>query len=366
VASDDLLIERLLRVIDEGRRTATYKLALLLGIIDASATLPDEVALPTRLVADRVLALYYPQTRAFVDATGTARVPRQITNKTSTVLAAVERLHVVADEHRLRTVAEVGSRLPIEYGAALEAVEDTLVRYPIPLMQTVGATSMPFLYEVDWPEGTSVTSLRRSGGERLRLMEGVPGRLAVLGPMLRPLIELHWTRDVAKWTGVALEDEALRTHLFGAERVTFPRSLVADLSDLQSGECFYCASKLGSRREVDHFLAWSRSHDDAIQNLVIADRCNGWKSDHLAAEEHLVRWRARLEYSAAELAAIATKRRWDSSPMATWGRARTVYSHLAPNVPLWLREREFEFAPGPLPTLPILTLDALHGSAGSK
>ena len=33
MATDDLLIERLLRVIDEGRRTATYKLALLLGII---------------------------------------------------------------------------------------------------------------------------------------------------------------------------------------------------------------------------------------------------------------------------------------------------------------------------------------------
>ena len=30
VAADDVLIERLLRVIDEGRRTATYKLALIM------------------------------------------------------------------------------------------------------------------------------------------------------------------------------------------------------------------------------------------------------------------------------------------------------------------------------------------------
>jgi hypothetical protein len=41
VASDDLLTERLLRVVDEGRRTATYKLALLLALllalIDAAA-----------------------------------------------------------------------------------------------------------------------------------------------------------------------------------------------------------------------------------------------------------------------------------------------------------------------------------------
>ncbi len=33
VATDDTLIERLLRVIDEGRRTGTYKLALLLDLV---------------------------------------------------------------------------------------------------------------------------------------------------------------------------------------------------------------------------------------------------------------------------------------------------------------------------------------------
>ena len=36
----DLLVERLLQVIDEGRRTATYKLALLAGLIDAVAMAP--------------------------------------------------------------------------------------------------------------------------------------------------------------------------------------------------------------------------------------------------------------------------------------------------------------------------------------
>jgi hypothetical protein len=35
--TSDVLVERLLRVIDEGRRTATYKLALVAGLIDAVA-----------------------------------------------------------------------------------------------------------------------------------------------------------------------------------------------------------------------------------------------------------------------------------------------------------------------------------------
>lgn len=44
MADDDLLIERLLRVIDEGRWTATYKLALLLGIVEAAALSPGSEA----------------------------------------------------------------------------------------------------------------------------------------------------------------------------------------------------------------------------------------------------------------------------------------------------------------------------------
>ena len=62
----DVLVERLLQVIDEGRRTATFKLALLAGLIDAVAMLPGETAIPTRMIAERVLALYYPQIRPFV------------------------------------------------------------------------------------------------------------------------------------------------------------------------------------------------------------------------------------------------------------------------------------------------------------
>lgn len=47
----------------------------------------------------------------------------------------------------------------------------------------------------------------------------------------------------------------------------------------------------------------------AIENLVVADRCNGAKSDHHAATEHLIRWRARLEPRAADLAAVADRYR---------------------------------------------------------
>ncbi|MEZ5250420.1 MAG: hypothetical protein R2713_14780 [Ilumatobacteraceae bacterium] len=146
MATDDLLIERLLRVIDEGRRT-TYKLALLLGIIDTSATMPNETELPTRAIAERVLELYYPQTRSYVDRNGVTFMPRQISMKSSTVLAAVERLRVTGHAMRCRSIDEVARRAPRDYERALDVVEDTFVRYPIPSSRPSGRhrsrSSMP-------------------------------------------------------------------------------------------------------------------------------------------------------------------------------------------------------------------------------
>ncbi len=50
MASNELLTERLLRVIDEGRRTATYKLALLLALMDIVAADPGVEKIPTRVI----------------------------------------------------------------------------------------------------------------------------------------------------------------------------------------------------------------------------------------------------------------------------------------------------------------------------
>ncbi|MDQ6617457.1 MAG: hypothetical protein M3083_22600 [Actinomycetota bacterium] len=348
MASDDLLTERLLRVVDEGRRTATYKLALLLALINAAALKPGESEVPTQTLAVLVLELYYPQTRVYVTNDGIERQLRQITMKSSSPLRAALHLRTLGDAAGCRTIGEAKTRLPEEYARALDAVEDTFVRYPIPLLQVVGNRAVPFLYEVDWPEGTSVSELRSDGRDRIRFLDGVSDRLVVLGPLLRPLIELHWTRDIARWTGVATEGERLRTHLFGTDRVAFPKVLREGLAELQGGNCFYCGSRLTRTGQVDHFLAWSRWPNDAVENLVLADRCNGDKSDHLAALEHVERWVARLgDYSEA-LSLLASSGRWTSDLSRSTALLRSTYRTLVPGVPLWLRGKEFLEASGPI------------------
>jgi 5-methylcytosine-specific restriction endonuclease McrA len=340
-ADDDLLIERLLRVIDEGRRTATYKLALLLALIDCCALDAGSDAVPTRAIAARVVELYFPQARRYVAADGVGRELRQISTKTSPPLRAVFALSVHADAHRCRTAREAAQRFPALYAETVDAVEDTFVRYPIPLLQVVGDRPFPFLYELDWPEGTSVRTLRKEGRDVVRLRPGVAARLIVLGPLLRPLIEHHWTQDVARWSKLATEDDRLRTHLFGAERIAFPSALRDGLRELQNGRCFYCDAPLADRVEVDHFLPWARWPNDAIENLVLADRCNGSKSDHLAAAVHVEHWAGRLHAAAGDLREIASDARWDSDAGRSLAHARSTYTLLAVGTPLWLRGRDF-------------------------
>ena len=65
-AADVGFAERLLEVIDSGRRTATYKLALLLALLDLCARHSDTqgrapAVLYTRDIAAQVAALYWPQ-----------------------------------------------------------------------------------------------------------------------------------------------------------------------------------------------------------------------------------------------------------------------------------------------------------------
>src|ERR1022692_794324 len=87
--------ERLLEVIDSGRRVATYKLAVLLALLDLCARHGDAAGqtpalLYTRDIAEQVAALYWPQVIPYrLAGTGTAVELRQITLPRAAVVQAV-------------------------------------------------------------------------------------------------------------------------------------------------------------------------------------------------------------------------------------------------------------------------------------
>jgi HNH endonuclease len=226
----------------------------------------------------------------------------------------------------------------------LDRVEVTLAAQPLPRLQAVGSaeTTFPFIYDLDWgPRETfSAARLRRHGpqGSAIRLRLGADDELIRLGPLVRPLVEVHWTRMVAEINGVAKAELDLHRHLFGADRLIPPKPLRDGIAALQADRCFYRRGPLGARPEADHFIPRVRCGVDALENLVLADRtCNNDKHDLLPGPPLVAAWARRNEHHAGGLAELATASRWDTDPEATAAVARSIYSHLPEDgTPLWL------------------------------
>jgi 5-methylcytosine-specific restriction endonuclease McrA len=326
--------ERLLSVIDDGRRTATYKLAVLLALMDccAEAVSPSGLApttIRTRALARKVAALYWPQLRPFPEH-GTLR---QFTNKSATIMAALDA--AFRARPAVSTWAQAERLLPAsQAGQVLDKVELTVARYPLVRLQTVDGVSRPFLFDVAWGENVRIPQLR--AGAVVQLRPGAGDHLIRLAPLLRPLIELHWVRMVAGLNKLAVVENDLRAHLFGAERAVFPPVLRHGLLEMQHGGCFYCDRPLSQVSAVDHFIPWSRWPNDDVENLVIAHAdCNGRKSNHLPGLVPLKRWADRLDERGDQLSALAVASRWRSDRSRTLSVARSVYAHLPAGAPVW-------------------------------
>jgi hypothetical protein len=335
----------LLNLLDEGRRTATYKLAVLLALLDccalgtdAAGRAPDAVA--TRDLARRVLELYWPQVRDYAGPDGSALVLRQSSQPRAVTVEAVARLREQASVVGARTPASAAARLPDAYRDALDTIELNLVQMPLGKLQrpsgfseTSNADYPRFLYD-DTPFSERVTARQmRARPLHVALRPGVADWLVGLTGLLRPLLELHWTREVARYNRVALPEDGLRDFLFGSERESLVR-LRPGLLDVQDGRCFYCGAGLSHRgTEVDHFVPWSRVPNDGLGNLVLTDRrCNNTKRDSYADLPLVERWAARPH---DVLRQVADDAGWPLRGEESRRIARGLYAHLPSGTSLW-------------------------------
>ena len=359
------LAEKVIALLDEGRFTATYKYAVLLALMDLCLEKtsrdgePPEMVV-TRELAEKVLEIYWPHCVPYASGTQ-ATVLIQNAGRPG----ARARIVRAIMEFRER-VARAGSSQPGRARAAdpdgferlVREVEWTLIEMPLPRLQRFGHGYDPFLYSIAWDKEIKqgpVSAYQRGDpsdfDNRIHLAPGVGADLVMLNGLLRPFIHREWTRQVAQING--LEEARLEEFLFGATRVPLD-PVRPGLQEIQEGRCFYCDERLGSgsRRgpEVDHFIPWARYPNNAVENLVVAhEKCNSQKSDFLAATEHVERWRSRIEPDAAlaeDLRTLARDVDWESDRDRSMGVARGIYLNLPPDVPLWLRGREFvEFDP---------------------
>ncbi len=329
--------EKVLALLDQGAFTATYKYAVLLGLIDlclegftAAGAPPESVT--TAQLAEVVARLYWPQVVPFEEASNV--VLRQNTTGQAEIVALVAKARTELAGGGGAPLERVRRQAPDDYRRLVRAIEWKLVEMPLPRLQTFGRQEDRFIYEIGWD-----TRIKRSDfndpnrfANLIRFRPGVASNLVRLDGLLRPLLYRGWAAQVAGINQLA--ESKLERHLFGADRAAL-RPVMKGLAELQDGRCFYCHGTLRSP-QVDHFLPWARVPLDAIENLVVADdSCNSQKRDLLAATDHVERWRGRLDVSTQALAGIADRTRWETSPGRALGVARALYLPLPAGARLW-------------------------------
>ncbi len=331
-----LLGQRVVAILETGLRTATYKLATLMSLIDfCIENLPthpdDSLAVPIPDLARRVLEIYWRQVRPF-----DGRELQQSTQPRARILFAANRLRLAAGANHSSLSLEVASvRATDVYRQAIDEITLCLAQQPLHRLQRLpgAATSDPFLYDDSFLHDHVSRSALRAHGDAVVLRSGVAHGLARLAGLLKPALEIMWVEDVRRMNRFLDADVPdVAGHLFGRERTAL--ALVREpLKDAFGAHCFYCRTHLPSDNPVDHVLPWSLAGIDGLANLVLScARCNGDKSGSLPAvhivDRVLQRDRKTLEQIAIDL-------QWPTQHERVVAAARGIYRGQPDGVPTW-------------------------------
>lgn len=336
-----LLGQRLVAVLEDGKRTSTYKLAVMVALLDlAVESVPDDPAAPVTLdlrdLTIRVMDLYWRQLRPL-----DGQVLRQSTLTGSVVLDSLTEL-------RVRIGATAGSTIPLAaadcdahrdaFDEAVERINRNLIRYPLKLLQRVGTGEyVRFLYDDDWL-GTDSKRVIAQHDNRIELYPGVCTALARLAPLVKPAFQLAWVDDVRKYNKSLLDEGPdLAAHLFGADRLSLTRPAEV-LTETYGPYCFYCTARLGKDLQVDHVLPWSRVTIDGLANLVLScQACNGNKSAILPQPGHVAR---ALDRGKSALDQLADEINWPNQYDRVGAAAHGLYATQPESTPVWFARKD--------------------------
>jgi HNH endonuclease len=332
---------RVVAMLETGLRTATYKLATLMALVEhCIENLPERpqdtlrVSLPE--LAHRVLDIYWQQVRPF-----DGHELRQSTQSCARILLATNQLRA-ASGRATGSVDVARLRAPAAYQSAIDEITLCLAQQPLHRLQKLPGSSAsdPFLYDDSFLHDHVSRSTLRTHGDAIELNPGVAHGLARLAGLLKPALEIMWVEDVRrmnKFLDVEVPDVA--GHLFGRERTAL--AVVREPFKESFGpHCFYCGTHLPANNPIDHVLPWSLVGIDGLSNLVLAcARCNGDKSGALPAltiiDRVLQRERQVLEQIASDL-------QWPTQHQRVVAAARGIYRGQPAGVPTWSGYRRTE------------------------
>jgi hypothetical protein len=267
-----LLGQRIVGILETGRRTATYKLATLMALIDHAiehvpARDADRLAVPIDDLARRVLELYWRQVRPFE-----GRQLRQSTQSRARIPQAARDLRSAAGVGTAGTPLAIADlRVPNAYAVAIDEVTLCLAQQPLHRLQRLHGSEQSecFLYDDTFLHDRISRRALRVSGDAIVLEPGVAAGLARLSGLLKPALEIMWVDDVR------------RMNSFLDAEVPDVR---APFKEAFGARCFYCKTGLPEGNPIDHVLPWSLLGIDGLANLVLScQRCNSDKGNSIPA-----------------------------------------------------------------------------------
>lgn len=326
--------QRVVAILETGLRTATYKLATLMALVEhCIENLPtepgDALHVPLPELAHRVLEIYWRQVRPF-----DGRELRQSTQPRARILIATNELRAAAGRNA-GSVDVAHLRAPDAYKKAIDEVVLCLAQQPLHRLQRLPGSSAsdPFLYDDSFLHDHISRSTLRRHGDGIELKPGVAAGLARLAGLLKPTLEIMWVEDVRRMNRfLDAEIPDVAGHLFGRERATL-YSVREPFKDAFGAHCFYCGANLPANNPIDHVLPWSLVGIDGLSNLVLAcSRCNGDKSEALPAVSIVERV---LQRDREVLEQIASSLQWPTQHYRVVAAARGIYRGQPAGVPTW-------------------------------
>jgi alkylhydroperoxidase family enzyme len=316
------------RILSQGKKSSTYKLAVLRAVIDFVIEHPAREPrngfhfIPLVELARRALAYYWRPALEEVPqgSAPTQRLP-QLVAELSRSGVTVPRLELPdpAAGYALSLWIQEAKALPAALVATLVEIRKTLLEQPIQYIHNVG-DDQPGIFSILTTSGLSFSAsyeqhrkaaLRVGGSMRrarswLALIDAEQGyivlsarsyeEISALRFWLRDAIIIRWARECERF---AKGQRAVPIHTFeleaperDSEKV---RAVKAVYRHMGLDHCLYTDEALGDSWDLDHFLPWSRFPVNLFWNLVpaapAANRGKAGKSDQLPALSPLLRRR---------------------------------------------------------------------------
>lgn len=343
-AADPLLLgQRVVAILETGLRTATYKLATLMALIDhCIENMPEQpgdvLDVPIPDLAHRVLEIYWQQVRPFE-----GNELRQSTQPRTRILNATTTLRRAAGVTGSSVSVDIAKlRAPDVYRSAVDEIALCLAQQPLHRLQKLPGSSASdsFLYDDSFLHDQVSPSTLRAHGDAIRLKPGVAHGLARLAGLLKPALEIMWVDDVRRMNKFLYDKVPdVAGHLFGRERTALA-AVREPFKEAFGSHCFYCGIHLPSNNPVDHVLPWSLVGIDGLANLVLAcARCNGDKSGALPAVTIVDRV---LERDREVMEQIASQIQWPTQHERVVAAARGIYRGQSAGVPTWSGYKQTE------------------------